>query len=248
MSCCGTLGGIPADDCCGGMQGAGALSFSFVPLIIPAANIVAGWDARQLSASPVALWPDASGNGFDLTQAVGASQPTWGAATGPNGQPAVLFDGVDDVIDNAVLSLPAPGTTPSFFWGVMRLVTWVSGRALLTSAGAFRLFEGGLTPQVFPFNGAFGTSMSMTLNVYGRTETYFSNSVADYTKFKTASATGATYGNSGPTLGFSIGSFNVDFGNVQVCEFWIFNTLPSAAQLAALDAYAAARYGAGVLT
>ncbi len=225
-----------------------------VQAVIPAAAIVAGWDAANLSASPVALWPDASGNGFDLTQAVALSQPTWGAATGPNGQPAVLFDGVDDRLFNVLLDLPAPATTPTFYWGVYRQVTWtLNDRFYGAGAGnnGMVLRQSAVTPTVEQAdnitangNGAF------TVNTYFRVEVLFNNAVTDYIKVGSTATTGTSAGNIDPLATFSMGSDGpgVFFGNIQVCELWIFNTLPTTAQLAALDAYAAARYGAGVLT
>ncbi len=252
---CGCDCGVLAPPSVIGTPGA-VLPFSLVPLFIPAANIVAGWDARDLSASPVALWPDASGNGFDLTQATGANQPTWGAATGPNGQPAVLFDGINDSMGNAALDLPVPGTTPTFVWAVYRQVTWaliqrhwnlgVAGNSL-----AFRPPLAGISPELQQFAGSFANLNSgMTVNVYKRLEVYFSDSTADFVDVGGVHSTGASAGNVDPAVSVTIGANAtlLNFGNIQICEYWIFNALPSTAQLAALDAYAAARYGAGVLT
>lgn len=230
----------------------GVEPFSLVPLVIPAANIVAGWDAIQLSATPVALWPDASGNGFDLSQAVGASQPSWGAATGPNGQPAVLFDGVDDSLANAALDLPAPGTTPTYYWAIVRQVTWTSTDAFWGGNGGLILVQDNTgTPSIGVFNGGFITSPDMTLNTYFRLAIYLSDSINDSIVVGSSTVTGASAGNIDCAAGFGLAynyAATVLFGNIQVCELWIFNVKPTAAQLAALDSYAASRYGAGVLT
>ncbi len=220
-----------------------------VQAVIPAANIVAGWDAANLSASPVALWPDASGNGFDLAQPTGANQPTWGAATGPNSQPAVLFDGVDDNV-NVALNLPAPGTTPTFFWGIVRQVTWTNGDFWWDDLGGIALVQSGVTPAILQSNGAGVNSTAFVVNTYRRLEVSFTNTIADYIKVGSISTTGASAGNLDPTGPFVLGANGIGTANsnIQVCELWIFNAVPTAAQLLQLDAYAANRYGAAVLT
>jgi len=220
-----------------------------VQSIMAASEIVAGWDAADLVASPVALWPDASGNGFDLVQAVAGSQPTWGAATGPNGQPAVLFDGVDDVM-SVVLDLPAPGTTPSFFWAVLRQVTWTNNDGFWGADMLIGQFTA--SPQIFQFaGGGFnGPSTGLTVNVYKRLEAFFNDDVSDYLKAGASSVTGTNAGNTSASATFELGQYGGagTSSNIQVCELWIFNVLPTPAQLAQLDAYALARYGPLVLT
>lgn len=219
--------------------------------IIDAANIVAGWDAADLVASPVALWPDASGNGFDLTNAVGAEQPLWTAAGGPNGNPTVLFDGDDDFLSNALLDLPAPGTTPTFYWAVLRQVTWVLDHTIAdTPLASLSFYQGSAAaPNVRQFNSnEVNENSGAPLGEYKRCEVYFSSSVADYIKAGSTTVTGADAGNSEPAASFALGGLTALFrSNVEVCEFWIFNFLPSAAQLASLDAYVLNRYGVGLI-
>jgi hypothetical protein len=52
--------------------------------------------AGLVNGTSVASWPDESGNGHDLTQAAAGQRPVFVA--GVDGLPAVLFDGVDDVL------------------------------------------------------------------------------------------------------------------------------------------------------
>jgi len=232
-----------------------------VPVVIPdvldimaASEIVAGWDAADLAASPVALWPDASGNGFDLAQAVGASQPTWTAAGGANGQPSVLFDGSDDFMANAALNLPAPGTTPSFYWVVLRQVTWNGpgfGTLTETTTSGLGIYQGGISPELIQYNTADSNNTNgLTLNVYKRLVAFWNNAISDYIQAGSVVGTGVNSGNKDPGAGFYLGSgIGGAFpGNFEVCEFWIFNVEPSPAQKTLLDAYASNRYGASVLT
>jgi hypothetical protein len=226
----------------------------FVPLVIMGeASVVAGWDARTIETSPVDSWFDASGNGFDLS-AAGAAQPTWSATGGPNGQPSVLFDGVDDHLENLVLDRPAPGTSPTFFWAVLRQVTWTPLDVLfgLGTSGSFIVVDLAGSPNIGQQNpnGPVNVHGGLTLNTYRRLEAYFSDSASDYLKAgATAATTGANAGNTDPAAGIQLGANGSlsSFGNIEVCEFWVFNVEPSAPQKAALDAYVTSRYGAGLV-
>jgi hypothetical protein len=53
----------------------------------------------SLAGSVVSQWNDLSGNGYHLTQSTTDNKPTYEAA-GFNGQPSILFDGVNDYLQN----------------------------------------------------------------------------------------------------------------------------------------------------
>lgn len=217
--------------------------------ILGAANIVAAWDAADLDASPVALWPDASGNGFDLTQAIAASQPTWGAATGPNGQPAVLFDGVDDWLENAVLTRPAPGTEPTFIWCVLRQLTWTFNNTLWrTGDFSFYAFDSLVSPEIAQYTAnEANNNGGLTLGDYRRIEEYNSNSTNDYLKIGSTLVTGTSAGDDpAGTLGWLLSEPPTGSTRIQVCIFYLLKILPSPAQLALLDAYVDNRFGPGL--
>lgn len=221
--------------------------------IVGDANVVALWDAASLTASPVSSWPDASGNGRTLTGS-GAARPAWNATGGPNSQPSVLFDGSDDYL-TASIDRPAPGTEPTFYWAVMRQVTWTIGDRFWCAdpGGGSRLalFQNTATPQIAQANNTTVNSHSgLTVNTYMRVEVYFSNSTADYVKAGSASATtGANASNTDPAGPFELGGSlaSLAYANFEVCIFAIFRALPSAAQRAALDAYVTSRFGAGLV-
>lgn len=241
MKCC---------DCCGGIKPIVTPVVVLTPLDIMSGNIVAGWDAADLSATPVASWVDASGNGFTLTEAT--NQPSWNATGGPNSQPSVLFDGVNDMLTNTSLDLPAPGTTPTFYWAIMRQVTSTPAENIFAAGGtSLFLRQTGASPNVAQGNTSFPSNShgGWTLNTFMRVEVYFSNSTSDYIKAGAAAATtGQNAGNSDPTATFRLATASGgSFSNIEVCEFWIFNTLPTTGQRASLDAYVTSRYGAGLV-
>lgn len=57
----------------------------------------------SLNGSSVTAWADLSGNGRDFSQGTASKQPTINA-TGLGGRPAVVFDGVNDIVSAAGLS------------------------------------------------------------------------------------------------------------------------------------------------
>jgi len=229
------------------------------PLIIMGANTRLWYrgDVLTLNGSTVSSWTDQSGNGFNGTSAAATNEPTFNATGGPNSTPSVLFDGVDNYVSNAVLNLPAPGTTPTFYWAVLRQVTW-TGNDRLWGAGADAASLSVLdhmpsgTPYISQLNGGFpgvNPNNALILNTYKRIEVYFSNTTSDYIKVATTTQTTAAAANADPAAGFVLGGAGnlTSFGNIEVVDFAIFDVLPSAFQKAQLDVYAGNRYGAAVL-
>lgn len=219
--------------------------------VIPAADIIAGWDAavNVQAGGTVSVLPDVSGNGFNLSQANAALQPTWGAATGPNGNPAVLFDGVDDRLFNAVLDFPPPGTTPTTFWGVFRQVTWTDlDRFFGAGAGSsgLVLLQTGVTPTIQQANNVISNpNGGLILNTYTVVEVFFSNSTSDFIRAGSVLSTGIISGNIDPLTQFSMGSDGpgVFPSNSEFSELWAFRGPLTVQQRAQLRAYATARYG-----
>lgn len=198
-------------------------------------------------ATGLSQWDDLSGNSKNYIQATGGAQPTWGATSGPNNTPALTFDGIDDVL-TTTLSLPAPGTTPSWIWLVMKSITFTNTDRIYSAANSsstITLVQVSPSPSLAIYNGlTVGTNADLAVGTWGAVEAYFSNSTADYVQINdNAKVTGVSAANNsttGRTLGAGVGTL---FGNIGVAEIVYANTLPSAAQLAAFSAYRLARYG-----
>lgn len=222
-----------------------------------------------VAATPVPL--TGAGNGLSLTWSAGTSvtNDTWKAtcaaladqsaaakhysqagatlqpliATGLNGKPSLSFDGVNDVI-NSTLTLPAPGTTPTYLAGVWRLNNFAGSAVLIGDPSTNMLIGcGGASPQQALFNGSLtGVTAALPIGTFGANEALFSNSAADFLQVGSgAAATGATAGNAA-SGNRSIGA------NIQVEIFSLIylNALPSPAQRAAFRAAVTAWYGAAV--
>lgn len=72
------------------------------------AGLTAWWKADTIAQSDgtaVASWADSSSSGFNLSQATGSAQPTYKTTAGPNSTPCVQFDGVNDLLARASVSI-----------------------------------------------------------------------------------------------------------------------------------------------
>lgn len=75
---------------------------------------------------PVASWLDSSGNGRTWTQATASKKPTFKTGVTNSGLPAVLFDGIDDLMTQAAFGVAAGGTTGSHY-AVVKVVSYAVG-------------------------------------------------------------------------------------------------------------------------
>lgn len=83
------------------------------PSTIFGANLVAWYEAADLSNGAVSSWPDKSGHGFNLIQPTSGNRPVK-AASSFNGLPGVTFDGSDDILEAAISGVSS-GTTIQVF-------------------------------------------------------------------------------------------------------------------------------------
>lgn len=105
-------------------------------LILPRANLLLYFDARQVNgvgvAQPVAdaaiaTWVDLSSVGKNATQATGAAQPLYRASY-TNGRPAIDFDGTNDVMATASYTQAVP-------WTIYAVATYEISTATQIMAG-----------------------------------------------------------------------------------------------------------------
>jgi hypothetical protein len=198
----------------------------------------------------VNAWLDQSGNGNHLTQGTVANQPTPNASVAAfNNQPAFTFDGVNDDLTGA-FAVPAPGTTPRYYWLVCAQLTWTSNMGICGAGGSLvqSFFMQPSTPNVRAYNGVVSASnTNLPVGTARMCEISFSNSVADFLKVGSQNQTGVNLGN-GSAASWSVGSYTGSgWGNVQHADLLITTGVPSGAERALLAAYASTRYGAGVI-
>jgi len=217
----------------------------------------------RTSQGKVTYWGDSSGRNNDLAfRAAGPLQdldsPSYSPSGGPNGTPAVVFDGIDDSLLNITLTF----ALPFYYWAVIEQVSWTDGRicwialdfALVIGQiaqlglgfGSPNLVQGNGTANLFNLN----SNQAGTIGSFFRLEASFTNSVADYFKIHATNATGKNSGgNQDGQRGFRLAASQSSsaHANIAVVELVKFRGTPTPAQRAALDAYGSARYGVGVL-
>ena len=205
----------------------------------------------------VSAWANQGPTGAtgDATQSTGGSQPLLQSAA-LNRRNTLLFDGADDLVVFANLNLPAPGTTPTWFWMVWRQKTWTTSDSIFGggSTSTFRLAQVAATggsPNTTQRNGSIGgENPGAVLNSWVRSEVLFGNSAADYTKHAASTTTGTNTGNADPAAGaFVLGAHVtpvVGASNIEVAAFGAWGGQPSAGERAALDAWVPSYYGATV--
>jgi hypothetical protein len=213
----------------------------------------------------VTKWADLSGHDNDLAFLPNdprgrpdVDSPTYDTQGGPNGVPAVVFDGINDSLLNNTLGFRLPW----YWWAVLKQGNWYDGGRLWISMdettvtsnisqadlgiGVPNILQVNHNKNLFDVN----SNNAGTQNVYFRLEAFFSNSSSDYLKVHSTLSTGHNSGaDEGRTPGIRVGA-NQDPGawsNIAIVELLKFSGQPSTDQRSQLDTYASGRYGAGVL-
>lgn len=191
-------------------------------------------------------WVDAK-SGVSAAQATGANQPAI-VANAYGSHTALRFDGTNDLLNDTTLDIPPPGTTPTFVWGVVNRKTWVASHGPWSAAQTtdlVALFDHTATPSVVSYNGVLKDALGLAVGTLTRTEQFFNNAGSDYVKLGTVTTTATTnFGNNNPAAGWLLGSISTTFGwsDCDILACLVFNGKPSAAELSALSAAAAAMY------
>lgn len=161
-------------------SGGGAAAFS--PLDIPGLQL---WlDASQIvglnDGDPVATWSDLSGVGNDLTQSTASKRPTYSNTTSP----CVIFDGVDDWMENLTFT---GGYTPEVFCRLEVVTYSASGLAWGSPdngyfAGTYATGSGNFGSAIS--SGAVVVQGALALNTVGVVRIYYARNVgANASKF-----------------------------------------------------------------
>jgi hypothetical protein len=189
-------------------------------------------------------WADQSGNGHTLAE---ATNPPALASDGPNGQPAYTGDGVNDLFTNATLNLPAPGTTPTWYWFILRQNGYTSQAGIICpTASRCEIRQFGSSPAVIQIGpNLVNSNTGAAIGVWVIGESLFNNATTDYLRLGAATVTGASAGNNDPLAALTIfarqGATN--FSSTSLAELAIANVNPSDGVKASLRAYAGVRYG-----
>ncbi len=167
-------------------------------------------------ATGVSVWADQSGKtGRNLLQATGGNQP----ALQSDG--SILFDGVAHFLKSAAFTLNQPNTVYLRF----RQVTWTNNDIIMDGVGATsRLFQGGVTPQIFQNAGSIGSADGdLAVNAYGSLASVFSGaaSILQVNNGTPITSNAGTNNPGGFTLGAS--AAGAAPGNIQVKEVIIYS-------------------------
>lgn len=211
--------------------------------------------AITLNVSDVSAFADRSGNAHHVLQATPSKQPLWTASDANlNGQPSVTFTsantdflecatgGLDGNFDHSIFAVLYTNTIINAFTG------WASyGRSV---AGVSSSIVGERNGNQFWFGGggtvgaSGGVTASNTKYRVGKIHT--GTSTQGYVAGATAGAPVVTTYTLAVSPGFIINARDsgTAFGNISLAEVVIFDRALSAPEIATLDGYFTARYGA----
>lgn len=200
--------------------------------------------------SPVTTWTDQSGNGNDRTAATHGGVLT---ASQLIGKPGVQFGtgGVNtNQTDTTALNLPAPGTTPTFIFGVFRQDGYAAGAGrIFGNSGAAGLIQFGTTPTLQQYNNGTisNPSSGAAIGAPVRFKDFFNNATTDFMTIGGASKiTGANTGNT--ALGvLTLAAGNGGHAAVTFFEWAVLNRAPTYAEEDYTEAYISVQWGQGLI-
>lgn len=232
---------------------AGGGAPAFHPTDVP--NCIEFWDAtvpgdRVMSGLNLTSWtgrkglhvlaPAGTGNIIELPAEV-------------NGQSLIQTNGTTNWLENSTLTLPAPGTTPTWmvaFWRVDVISSFdqVFGAK---QVGSYRIaIVGTGTGAALDQRNATGVNSTAGPGIgqFERLAALFTNSTSDYVKRRAVTTTGGNAGGSAPGLGLALGSRAGDattYCQVSVGAVGLYSSEPSAPNRALIDGWVTTKFGAG---
>jgi hypothetical protein len=214
-----------------------------------------------LNGSTVSQWNDKSGNGINISQAVGTQQPLY-SATGPLGKQTIIFDGVDDVL---FTDTGLNGLSNVSLFAVMRYVSVGGGGADLplgigetSSVGRVRAFFKATGGTTLGFAGWANdvTASAYNLDVGGAYHIFFAGNTklsVPNNVFIGRDGLSTTYSTTGGSLnttspGFSVGSLRGNlvgtyYSNVELAEIVVAPEALDVINSQTLEGYLAWKWG-----
>lgn len=178
------------------------------------------WGVGITVATGVSSWADQSGNGRDLLQATGGSQPTKQADN------SILFDGVAQFLKSS-FTLNQPETV----YGLLQQVSWTSGNEIWSGGASdntmdIRQTTGGASPSIaFPVAvDPTAANTNLAVGAYGVLVAVY-NGASSLIQVNNTTPTTGDYGaanSGGITLGRQ-GTTAVRFSNIRVKEVIVFS-------------------------
>lgn len=203
------------------------------------------------SSSRVSAWVDKVGSN-NYSQGTGANQPLWLPTGGPGSKGAVHLDDTARFLDSS-LTLPAPGTTPTLIYVVIKQVSYTVNRRVVMNSGdlSHLIYCSDTTPKLRGFNaGASAATTGATIGSWARVAVYFENSTSDFIQVgATAKSSGSALGNN-TSADRRIGGDTAASPDIMYAEVLYAAPASAAAadaDIAALDAYLDTYYGAGAV-
>lgn len=205
-----------------------------------------------LNGSAVSGWADQTAHANSWSQSTGAAQPALNS-NGLNGFPSLVMDGATKYM-TAPINLPAPGTTSTFQYWVMKQVAWTTNHVFfdtgtLSGVESMTILTAVGTPKISMFAGiSTNNNNGAVLGSWVRCFAYWANSTSDEFKIGSTSITGANSGNTVPGNGRCMGATLATgaptlFANFEiVCNLYCAGR-PNVSEIAALDSAVTAKYG-----
>lgn len=190
----------------------------------------------------VSTWNDQSNSGNSPRAATVAAQPVWAVSDATlSGLPTVTGDGV-----NSVLQLTSAGSGPLWFWLIAKQVTYTAPGSIFN--WGFGLRQQNVSPELrLRTNGVPTVNAAAPVGAWFRAIGSCNIATADTLQLHGTTVSDASAGQRTSTV---LNVFSDALGgarcNVAIAELLITTPAPSAAELAAIEAYGLARYGSAV--
>lgn len=134
------------------------------------------------AGSTVTNWADIGGQGLNYSA---VSAPTYGASN-VNGFKSILFDSGSSNVMSSALTLPAPGTTPTYVCLIFKPLTWANNNGIIgqnSTTGAHVIYQNGSSPATVAFNATNSLANNgAALGSWVMLEAQYTDTIQDYLK------------------------------------------------------------------